>query len=66
MSAPERSHFRMAKATTLAQIGERGLLLRLARLLDAAPAGELGIGDDTALIGGRGGPALFTTDGRAT
>jgi thiamine-monophosphate kinase len=52
----------MTKATTIAQLGERGLLLRLARLLDPAPPGELGLGDDTALIASRPGPWLHTTD----
>jgi thiamine-monophosphate kinase len=47
---------------TVAEIGEAGLLRRLARQIGPPPAGVLGPGDDAALVPRGRGPCLLTTD----
>jgi thiamine-monophosphate kinase len=46
---------------TLSDIGERGVIARLRRIAGPAPSGTLGIGDDAAVLPGKG-PILLTTD----
>jgi thiamine-monophosphate kinase len=42
--------------------GEFALIDRLKHRLPPVPAGEVGIGDDAAVVGADGGPTLLTTD----
>ncbi len=47
---------------TVSELGEGGLIRRIARILGAPPRGDLGIGDDAAVVSLRGSHALLTTD----
>ncbi len=51
-----------AAALTVAEVGEVGLLRRLARLIGPSPAGVLGLGDDAAVVPRGRGSNLLTTD----
>lgn len=49
-------------APTLSDVGEHGLIARIAARIDAAPDVEIGPGDDAAVVVSPGGRLLYTTD----